>query len=321
MERCRELGVTSYLLKPVRKLELQVAIGKALGEKDLSTQPDTAAQRDPVARVRALRILVAEDNSVNQTVALRTLEKMGHSVVIANDGQEALSLLAQLTFDLVLMDIQMPRMDGLTATRKIRESELPGHPQMPIIAMTALAMKGDKERCLEGGMNGYVSKPINRKELEEALASVVKGLMNTGPAEQETDSSNAFPTSPFGWDSGEVLDGLGGDKQLLCEIVEIFLAETPKNLEAMRQAITRKDSKKIERIAHSLKGELGYLRVPGASQKARELEDMGRACDLHCAADSFAALEAEILAVIDSMKRANGVTPEKALAVSGGATQ
>jgi CheY-like chemotaxis protein len=119
-----------------------------------------------------LQILLAEDNRINQTVAIRTLEKMGHSVVLATDGREALSLLKAERFDLVLMDIQMPEMDGLTATREIRNGEKRTGSHIPIIAMTAHNMSGDRERCLESGMDGYVAKPIKFQELAEAIASV-----------------------------------------------------------------------------------------------------------------------------------------------------
>jgi PAS domain S-box-containing protein len=317
MEHCRELGVTSYLLKPVRQSELLLAIGKSLGANDPSLRPATPA--DPGAAPRKdLRILVAEDNRVNQTVAVRTLEKMGHSVVVAEDGQQALSLLAQGAFDLVLMDIQMPQMDGLTATKKIREGELPGYSQIPIIAMTALAMKGDRERCLTGGMNGYVSKPLNRKELEEAIASVIKDPGHTSPETTETNGGVVPPKDSFSWDFAQALERMEGDKALLSEIIQIFLHETPRNMQIIRQAILQKDSKTIERTAHSLKGSLGYLGVPGASQKARELEEMGRANDLQYAADAFATMEMEISLLMNSMRTANASMLEKERAAESG---
>jgi CheY-like chemotaxis protein len=196
---------------------------------------------------------VAEDNHVNQTVAVRILGKMGHSAVVANNGKEVLSLLAQQTFDLVLMDIQMPEMDGLTATKKIREGELQSHSHMPIIAMTAHAMKGDRERCLEGGMDGYVSKPIVGKELEEAIASAVKSRSDTGDrVTNEIPKGNAPPNGTPVWDAGQVLKRLGGDEKLFYEVVQIFLEETPKNLDGLRQAISRGDAETIEKTAHSL---------------------------------------------------------------------
>ena len=310
VERCKELGINSYLLKPVRQSDLLSAIGRALGENWSGAQPDKPLQPVPMLRVKNLRILVAEDNCVNQTVAVRTLEKMGHSVVVAENGLQALSLLTEEAFDLVLMDIQMPQMDGLAATREIREAKLPGYSQIPIVAMTALAMKGDKERCLKGGMDGYVSKPLDRRELEKAIASAVNSPGDTRVTSAETNS-HLRPESSSTFDFNHALDRLDGDRALLSEIVQIFLDETPKNLEALRIAILRNDSKTIERITHSLKGELGYLGVPGVSQRARELEEMSRINDLQCAPESFVALETEISAVMDSMRSPNGIPLEK----------
>jgi len=173
IERCRMLGVATYLQKPIRKWDLLTGVANALGEnRPIAPLPPTEAP--PVREHPKLRVLLAEDNSVNQLVAVRTLEKMDCTVAVANNGFEALEFMARETFDFVLMDIQMPEMDGLEATRKIRETEMRTHSHIPIIAMTAHTMKGDRERCIEGGMDGYVSKPVVRKELEEAIAKVVK---------------------------------------------------------------------------------------------------------------------------------------------------
>jgi CheY-like chemotaxis protein len=155
LERCREMGVAGYLVKPVRKAELRAAIVNALRERPLSRHGSTReAPRS--------HILVAENDVGNQRVASRILEKAGHSVVIVETGTEALAMLKRHTFDLVLMDIQMPEMDGFEAAAAIRKSES-GH--IPIIAITALAMPGDRERCLAAGMDDYISKPIRAFDL------------------------------------------------------------------------------------------------------------------------------------------------------------
>jgi signal transduction histidine kinase/DNA-binding response OmpR family regulator len=169
--RCRRLGVSSYALKPIRKGELLICILTALRRGDSILHPAVAAPKKTLP-MGGLRILLAEDNRVNQTIAVRTLEKMGHSVIMAKNGYEVLSWLARESFDLLLMDLQMPEMDGLTATVTIRQGELHGGHRIPIIAVTAHAMKGDKERCLDAGMDGYISKPIRRSELEETIKSV-----------------------------------------------------------------------------------------------------------------------------------------------------
>jgi signal transduction histidine kinase/DNA-binding response OmpR family regulator len=172
-DRCRSLGLDSYLLKPIRRAELLSAILTMVGQKQMASQRTLAAKHPPTRQFSALRILLAEDNRVNQAVATRTLQKMGHSVFVANNGSEALLMLATEPFDLVLMDVQMPEVDGFTATRKIREQEKQTHLHVPIIAMTAHAMTGDRERCLNAGMDGYVSKPMNAEKLGQEIAGVV----------------------------------------------------------------------------------------------------------------------------------------------------
>jgi CheY-like chemotaxis protein len=173
VERCRQLGIRAYLFKPVRKRELLTAILAALGQSAAASPSAPVFKAAQPAQAKGLRILLAEDNRVNQIVATRVAEKMGHSVVVAGNGQLALLLLATQPFDLVLMDVQMPEMDGLTAARKIRESEQSTPFHLAIIAMTAHAMKGDRERCIAAGMDGYVSKPISGPLLGEEIASVM----------------------------------------------------------------------------------------------------------------------------------------------------
>jgi PAS domain S-box-containing protein len=170
VERCRELGIQSYLHKPVRKQELLTAILAAIGQSK-APSPDTNVPR--AAAFRSLRILLAEDTRINQAVATRMLEKMGHSVLVAATGHEVLSLVQSHLFDLVLMDIQMPEMDGLTATEKIRDLERFTQYRLPIIAMTAHAMSGDRQRCIDAGMDGYIAKPISRQQLEDAIVDVI----------------------------------------------------------------------------------------------------------------------------------------------------
>jgi signal transduction histidine kinase/DNA-binding response OmpR family regulator len=171
--RCRELGILAYLFKPVRKRELLAAVLTALGRPQNDSASAATIKAEQPAQFKGLRILLAEDNRINQIVATRMVEKMGNFVVVADDGQQALLLLATQPFDLVLMDVQMPGMDGFTATGKIRESEQSTRFHLPVIAMTAHAMKGDRERCLAAGMDAYVSKPISGLALQEAMASAL----------------------------------------------------------------------------------------------------------------------------------------------------
>jgi signal transduction histidine kinase/CheY-like chemotaxis protein len=255
---------------------------------------------------RKLRILVAEDNPVNQKVVLRMLGKLGHLTTIAANGQEALAALAAHSFDLVFMDIQMPEMDGLTATKYIRELEQQTGRHLPIVAMTAHAMKGDEELCLAAGMDGYVSKPVSGRQIEETIARVLKPKPGVRPLPTE----KVAPNGPVLWDPANALGRLDGDKQLLHEILQIFLEESPRQLADLKQAVTEANADLLEKTAHRLKGELSYLGMPTVSQKANQLEQMGRECDLNHSAEVFAEFETEVSAVSESMRRMLGVKNE-----------
>lgn len=171
-ERCEELGVSAYLLKPIRQSELHEAIARVLGAREhkgaipLITRYSLQDARDSAT---VLRLLLVEDNQVNKLLAVRLLEKRGHRVVVAGNGREALEALEKENFDLVLMDVQMPEMDGLEATAAIRRAERGTAKHQPVVAMTAHAMKGDRERCRAAGMDGYLSKPIRPQELDKVL--------------------------------------------------------------------------------------------------------------------------------------------------------
>ena len=184
--RCQELGVAAYLLKPIRQSELREAIARVLGAREqkgaipLITRYSLHDAREPAA---SLRILLAEDNAVNQRLASRLLEKRGHSVVVAGNGREALEALEKHHFDLVFMDVQMPVMDGFEATAAIRKKE-GGGVHLPIVALTAHAMKGDREKCLAGGMDEYLTKPIRPQELDEVLRGYLTRRAKTSEAQE-----------------------------------------------------------------------------------------------------------------------------------------
>jgi two-component system sensor histidine kinase/response regulator len=234
--------------------------------------------------VRKLRILVAEDNAVNQAVIIRVLQKMGHATVLAHNGKEALAFASAENFDVVFMDVQMPEMDGLAATGAIRESEKNGGRHLPIFAMTAHAMKGDRERCLDAGMDGYITKPVRFSDIEQTLAGL------PSPTEMP-----ARPVIEAGsWNKAEALGRIGGDEELLQELCHIFLEESPKLLQKLRQAVAAGDCDGVMRAAHSLKGESSYLGAGGTSQAARQLEEMGRSKDLSRASESFDVLQREM---------------------------
>jgi CheY-like chemotaxis protein len=169
--RCRELGIAAYLTKPIRQSELRAAVNAVLNSAAEAQKQGTEVPlitRHSLREARrssGVRVLLAEDNLVNQQLASRLLEKRGHTVVVANNGTEALGFLAHQTFDLLLIDVQMPEMDGFEATAEIRAQEKDTGRHLPIIAMTAHAMKGDEERCLAAGMDAYISKPIDSARL------------------------------------------------------------------------------------------------------------------------------------------------------------
>jgi two-component system sensor histidine kinase/response regulator len=167
--RCRQLGAEAYLIKPIRPSELLMTIRRLLGKIEPESSSPTAAA--PPISTRPLSVLVAEDNPVNQRVATALLERLGHRVTLAANGTEAVAKWCEGKFDLVLMDVQMPELDGFEATRSIRKHERNGT-RTPIIAMTAHAMTGDRERCLEAGMDDYVSKPVRRETLVSAIARI-----------------------------------------------------------------------------------------------------------------------------------------------------
>jgi CheY-like chemotaxis protein len=176
LARSRKIGVAAYLMKPVKQSELFDAIATALGVATAEDESSASATEPPAQSLQPLRILLAEDSHVNQKLAVGLLQKQGHTVVIANNGQEAITAWETQSFDLILMDVQMPLMDGCDATCAIRAKEVETGGHIPIIAMTAHAMKGDREHCLKSGMDDYISKPIRARQLIETIATVLHRL-------------------------------------------------------------------------------------------------------------------------------------------------
>ena len=296
--RCGNLGISGYLLKPVAKSDLLTAIRTALTQSQGQTdiKPALITRHTLRESARKLRILVAEDNAVNQVVVIRALQKMGHTPVLAQNGKLALTLASTEKFDLAFMDVQMPEMDGLVATAAIRKSEKRSDFHLPIFAMTAHAMKGDRERCLAAGMDGYITKPVRFSDIEETLAGLIRENMNSSPAAAKAES----------WDRTQALDRIGGDEQLLRDLCQIFLEESPKLMAKMRHALAAGDCDGLMRAAHSIKGESSYLGAGRTSEAARQLEDMGRNQDLAHAGHTLAELEREISSLQDELKELTG---------------
>ncbi len=299
----RQLAIAAFLAKPVRRKELLAAILTALGYK---ATPQVARLSHTLQR--PLHILLAEDNHVNQAVATRLLTRFGHTLIIANHGKEAIELVQQQTFDLVLMDIQMPIMDGILATKTIREREETTRAHIPIIAMTAHAMEGDRLRCMAAGMDGYVTKPIQPAELQAALLTA----LGDAPRVEHPDVEKArrpikTESVVVDWDMAKTLERLDGDATLLREVIEIFLNQAPKHLSALRLAVEQGTAETVESVAHSLKGELGYLGQMEISNKAQEIEALGRSHGIDRAASLLPQFEAEITALCSAIRAASSV--------------
>jgi CheY-like chemotaxis protein len=302
--RCRELGISVYLTKPVKQSDLLDAILTVLGTSLAEAHEPSLITRHSLRESRhRLRLLLAEDNAVNQRLAVRILEKRGHTVVVANNGQEALAALDREPFDLVLMDVQMPEMDGFAATDAIREREQSTHTHIPIVAMTAHAMKGDRERCLAAGMDAYVAKPLQAQELFEVIESLVRPpsgpeaerpIEILPPAKVEVELQvEARPPEPL-LDRNVLLARVDGDPELLQEVVGLFLDDAPRLLSEVRAAVTRRDAPVLERTAHTLKGCVGNFGAKKIFDMARRLEEIGRGGDLSHAEAAWAELEEEM---------------------------
>jgi two-component system sensor histidine kinase/response regulator len=246
-----------------------------------------------------VRVLLVEDNAVNQLVVLRILEKQGHAVTIAGDGKKALAALKKDSYDLVLMDLQMPEMNGWDATRAIRESEKSTGGHIPIAAMTAHAMKGDQERCIAAGMDDYLTKPIHIPEL---LALVDK----IGSRKAVAERLPLIPAAEPAIDLARVLSRLDGDRGLFDEMAQLFRDECPRIMEDIRRGVDARDAKALERHAHNLKGSSANLGAVAVSRAAAALEDCGRSGNLARADDLFKSLEQtldDLLSELEAVSR------------------
>jgi signal transduction histidine kinase/DNA-binding response OmpR family regulator len=281
--RCRELGITGYLMKPVRPSELQEAITRALRLSAAGMlRPILEEMPVPEQPVAPLRILLAEDNVVNQRLAVRLLEKQGHSVTVVGNGGEALAAAGAEEFDLVLMDLEMPGMGGLEATAALRERERATGRHLPVIAMTAHAMKGDRERCLAAGMDGYIPKPVQPADLMRMIMA-----LRLEPARRD-----AGP--PPGLDRREALERAGGDPQVLQEVVRLFLADCPRLLGEMHEAAAAGDAARLRRAAHTLKGSLSVFGSSAAWEQAAQVEALAGSGRTAEAAPMLAGLAAQL---------------------------
>jgi two-component system sensor histidine kinase/response regulator len=284
--RCQELGIAGYLTKPVRQWELREAMMRVLGAKQAEGGNAHLVTRHSLRETRKrLRILLAEDNAINREVAVRMLTKRGHTVAVAENGKEAVAAFERQNFDLVLMDVQMPEMDGFEATAAIRRKEEGKGKRIRIVAMTAHAMKGDRERCLAAGMDDYISKPIAVDE----LIKVTEGL---GNGARKPDTAN--DSSPETFDRAAALARVGNDEALLFDLAKMFSTEIPKRLSTVRDALEKNDAESLRRAAHSMKGSLSAFAANRATEAAARLEQIAQSGNLSGAVAAHEALVVQV---------------------------
>ena len=286
--------------KPILPNDLLGALRAALSTpasaeaRRAGPRPEEASNLE--ADVRCLKILLAEDHPVNQKVAVHMLEKMGHSVVVAGDGRKALAALQNNVFDLVLMDVQMPEMDGFETVRAIRSREEGAGTHMPVIALTAHAMKGDRERCLEAGFDDYLSKPIRAEELRRTL----------GENRSRTGERAEVVGGPV-WE--QLLQTCGGDAEFARELADSFLETAPRLIAGVDAALTAGDASRLAAEAHGLKGISQTIGAEVLAVASRAVEEAGRGADLAGAAALAPALRTawgDVKAVLLSRTRRRG---------------
>ncbi|MFZ2309510.1 MAG: response regulator [Rhodoferax sp.] len=285
-QRAVEAGIVGHLSKPIARDELLQAVARALHMQ--TTQPTALIASHRLREDQVLmNVLLVEDHAINQKLAITLLERWGHHVEVAGNGQIALDMLARQQFDVILMDMQMPVMDGLEATRRIRASETVR--RTPIIAMTANAMEADRERCLAAGMDDYISKPIKAQELQQMLQHFSSPMVHfslTRPA----SLSMLLSSSPMEFDYAQALSR--ADQEVIGIIAQAFVDQWPSDLQKMRDGLASGDLKAVMHVAHALKGTLSMFGAKPASDLAYRIEQ--------CSLDSDAP---GIPALLDSLTR------------------
>ncbi|MCD6231060.1 PAS domain S-box protein [Candidatus Aerophobetes bacterium] len=284
--RCRELGISSYLVKPVTSLRLLDAIRKILSKSDKKPLLVKSVKFTPrkkrelsLKKFPKLNILLAEDDKVSQKIAKMMLEKQGWKVTTAENGREALKLLEERDFDLILMDVQMPNMDGVEATKRIRENNY--KKDIPIIALTAHAIKGDKERFLKAGMDDYVSKPIKSRMLYEVIERCLS-------LKRKMNSDN----QPINF--SELFERVDKNKEFIKDILNTYIESYPEKLDKIREAILSNNFEKLMEAAHTLKGSSEAIFAKPIYRLTLQLEKMGREKNLKEAQNILKKLEKKL---------------------------
>ncbi|TWU48570.1 Signal transduction histidine-protein kinase BarA [Rubripirellula tenax] len=312
----RELGIDRFMTKPVIGSDLLDTILDVMGITDSDHASDQAGSGD--REMRARKILLAEDGVVNQRVALGFLEKWGHRVVLAVDGLEAVAAVEREPFDLILMDIQMPNMNGVEATKAIRDGESRTDQHRMIVAMTANAMKGDRERLLGEGMDDYISKPFDPNDLRRVIEKSPVGALTPRAAVSETvaaapkradvskprsGSPSVAETTTSQLDWARLVQRTAGKESLARELAGVYLEESQTLIEQMRTAIESGDTKLLSRAAHTLKGASSYFGVPDIIAASQKLELQAREGDLQDAAKLVEPLIADVESLTKEIRR------------------
>ena len=300
--RCQQQGCQACIVKPISASNLLDVLLSVLGlEHKLAPPPQPpAGGGEQTARHPPLRVLLAEDNEVNQRLAARILEKQGQHVTIVSNGREALAELEKEDFDVVLMDLEMPEMGGLQATAAIREREMSTGWHVPIIAMTAHAMKGDRQKCLDGGMDGYVAKPVKPNLLFQAIAEVLGQAAAAGAAALSHDAKGS-PNDVL--DLQATLARVDGDLGLLREISQLFLDSYPGLLAQLRVVLNSRDTHAIAQLAHTIKGAVGNFSAPNALEAAANLQTVADQGNLPAAKLALARLQDRLTELADALAR------------------
>ena len=306
------LGIAVSISKPIRESALLEAIEQALQAPatssgihrivPLPTPPPPSRSGE-----RALHVLLIEDNAVNQVVTRRLLEREGHTVVVADNGLRGLEAVARESFDAILMDVQMPGLDGLETTRAIRSRERGTHHRTPIVAFTAHAMKEDRERCMAAGMDAYLTKPVETSTMLDALMRVTSQARDSAADSAAAAPSTAgakppaAPAAPEPPHLATLRRIVGGDEKLLREVVRVFLEDTPAKLSALAIALAAEDASAVAMAAHGLKGSAAAIGARAATEAAAHLETLARARNLAEADISAAQVKEEFSAVRDGL--------------------
>ncbi len=292
----KRLGVDDILIKPVKVKDLLNSIALSLGLFVEQTTEHTRNEHAAGKAISQLRVLLAEDNRVNQKLAVAILEKHGHLVDVAHNGRQAVLMFQQNQYDVILMDVQMPEMDGYQATNDIRQLQSKIGQRVPIIALTAHAGPADRNRCLAAGMDEYLAKPIRAQELFELIEK------QTGHRSTIASKSHSAATASENVDWEQAFATVGGERKLLQELINVFLKDEAKMLANIEGAIKQDDGKELRLAAHAIKGALIHLGGRKAASLAGELESLGKNEELAGADGVFLRFRESLQGVVEEMK-------------------